>query len=749
MSILGNRVQRREDPALLTGGGRFVNDDELPDAAVVRYITSPVAHAVIEAIDIDDAQAAPGVLAVVTGADLGLTDQGPVNPMLPATMPRPLLARDRVRYVGEPVVAVVAETTAQAEDAAELVIVGYDDLDPVVDTETARLDEIVVHDEAGTNVAFQLELGDEPAFADCEVVVRREIVNPRVAPAPVEPHVAAAWWDDDRLVVRAASQGVHPVRDLLAEVYDLSPDRVRVIGADVGGGFGAKARPPAEVIVLGELARRVGRPVRWFPDRSADMVTMGHGRAQHQYVEIGGRHDGRITAYRLTVRQDAGAYPAMGALLPYMTRMMLTGCYDVTDVAYRSDSVITNTTPVGAYRGAGRPEAAAAIERAVDLFAAEVGLDPAEVRRTNLLRPEAFPYQAPSGVTYDVGDYGAALDLVLDAAGYDELRAEQTRRRDDGDRLLLGVGLASYVEITALGGGGEHGSIELLDDGRFRILTGSSPYGQGHHTTWAMLAAERLGVPIDQIEVVHGDTDVVPTGGITGGSRSVQIAGSAVVDATTKLVELARQQAAAGLEAAVDDVVLDTTTGRFHVAGTPSVWVGWDRLAARVEVPLSAESDWSAEGPTFPFGAHVAVVEVDVDTGGVRLRRLVAVDDAGTIINPLIADGQVHGGLAQGAAQALYEEFRYDDDGNPITANLADYAAISAAELPFFERIPMETPTPMNVLGAKGIGESGTIGATPAVQNAVVDALAHLGVRHIDMPCTPERVWRAMRTASG
>lgn len=748
MSILGNRVQRREDPALLRGDGRFVNGDDLPDAAVVRYVTSPVAHALLESIELEEARSAPGVLAVVSAAELGLADQGPVNPMLPTTMPRPLLARDRVRYVGEPIVAVVAETEAEAEDAAELVIVDYDFLDPVVEAADARRDDIVLHDEAGTNTAFHLELGEDPEFADCEVVVRQEVLNPRVAPAPIEPHVAAAWWEDDRLVLRAASQGVHPVRDVLAEVYELEHDQVRVIGADVGGGFGAKARPPAEVIVLGELSRRVGRPVRWFPDRSADMVGMGHGRAQHQRVEIGGSRDGRITAYRLTVLQDSGAYPSMGALLPFMTRMMLTGCYDLTDVAYRSDSVVTNTTPVGAYRGAGRPEAAAAIERAVDLFAAEVGLDPATVRRKNLLRSDAFPYQTPSGVTYDIGDYVGALDLLLEAANYEELRAEQGRRRAEGERLLLGLGLASYVEITALSGGSEYGSIELLDDGRFRIVTGSSPYGQGHYTTWAMLAAERLGVPMDRIEVVHGDTDVVPTGGITGGSRSVQIAGSAVVDATTKLVEAARERAADGLEAAVEDVVLDTTTGRFHVVGAPSVWVGWDRLAANVDIPLAGVSDWSADGPTFPFGAHLAVVEVDVDTGGVRLRRLVAVDDAGTIINPLIADGQVHGGLAQGAAQALLEEFRYDEDGNPITTNLADYAAISAAELPSFERIPMETPTPMNALGAKGIGESGTIGATPAVQNAVVDALAHLGIRHIDMPCTPERVWQAIRSAT-
>jgi carbon-monoxide dehydrogenase large subunit len=436
----------------------------------------------------------------------------------------------------------------------------------------------------------------------------------------------------------------------------------------------------------------------------------------------------------------------MSAFLPVMTRMMATGVYDIpnVDVAWRS--VLTTTTPNTSYRGAGRPEAAAALERIVDVYAAEIGADPAELRRRNYIAPDAFPFTTPVGTTYDVGDYGASLEMVLEAAGYDDLRAEQARRREAGERRLLGIGLATYVEVTGPGGGSEFGSVELLADGRFRLVTGSTPYGQGHVTTWAMLAADRLGVPMERIEVVHGDTDVVPSGSITGGSRSVQIAGSAVADASERLVEAAREVAAELLEASAADVVLDTERGEFHVAGTPSIGVGWERLGAeRASEPLAGIAELTQEGSTFPFGTHLAVVEVDADTGAVELVRFVAVDDAGTIINPLLAHGQVHGGIAQGVAQALVEEVRFDEDGNPQTASFADYGVISSAELPSFEVLTMETPTPLNPLGAKGIGESGSIGSTPAVQNAVVDALAHIGVRHVDIPCTAERVWRALQ----
>jgi aerobic carbon-monoxide dehydrogenase large subunit len=407
--------------------------------------------------------------------------------------------------------------------------------------------------------------------------------------------------------------------------------------------------------------------------------------------------------------------------------------------------------PVGAYRGAGRPEAAAAIERAMDLFAGEIGMDPAEVRRRNLIPPDAFPFTTPMGTTYDSGRYAHALDLVLAAAGYEKLRAEQARRRQSGETKLLGIGLSVYVEITALDGGSEYGRVEVLPSGRVRALTGTSPHGQGHETAWAMLISERMGVPLDQIEVIHGDTDLVPSGGITGGSRSAQLGGTNIWQAAGAVVEQARALAATLLEADPADVVLDTATGRFHVVGTPSISRGWAEMAAAAEAEgetLAGEGDFNQAGGTFPSGAHLAVVEVDRETGKVSLIRMIAADDAGRILNPLLAEGQVHGGLAQGAAQALLEEFVFDAEGNPLTSNFADYAFISAAELPSFETIHVETPTPLNELGAKGIGESGTIGSTPAVHNAVVDALAHLGVRHVPMPATPERVWRAINQAA-
>ena len=752
MSILGNRVLRTEDPKFLTAGGDYVADVELPPGEVQHvFVRATMAHARIESIDVDEARSAPGVIDVVTADDLDVDPMPPAFGMINAAMAQPYLARDVVRYVGEPVVAILAETTAQALDAAELVFVDLDPLPSLVDSAESNGSDNLLFPDAGTNVAMAMPSSAPASFDDCEVVVRQRIVNQRVAAGPIEPRVAAAYWGDDgRLVHYASCQGAHPVRDAICAGLGLETEQVRVISPDVGGGFGAKGRTYPEEVLVGWMSRRVGRPVRWVETRSENMVGMGHGRAQIQEVEIGGRRDGTITAYRLHVVQDAGAYPGMGAVLPWMTRTMLTGVYSFTNAEFSSESVVTNTTPTTAYRGAGRPEAAAAIERAVDLFAAEIGMVPAEVRLRNLLAPEQFPYTTPMGTNYDSGDYAGALRKVLDAAGYESLRAEQARRREANDPVQLGIGLSVYVEITGGGGGGEYGSVELLPDGKVLAKTGSSPYGQGHHTAWAMLVADRLGLSIDDVTVVHGDTDLVPTGGLTGGSRSVQIAGSSIREAAGHLSDLAREKAADMLEAAVDDVVHDTEGRAFHVVGTPARAVSWAEVAAAAAAdanPLIGLSEFSQGGATFPFGAHLAVVEVDTETGQVVLRRLVACDDAGTILNPLLAEGQVHGGLAQGAAQALLEEVRYDEYGTPLTANFADYAIVSATELPAFERITQETATHLNPLGAKGIGESGTIGATPAVHNAVCDAIRPFGVDHVDMPCTAEKVWRAINAA--
>ena len=759
-SILGNRVVRKEDPKFLTSGGRYLDDlndvPELDGAAHVAYVRSAVAHGTITSIDVSDATSMPGVVGVFTAADLDLQPvPSPYNP----TVAKTLLASDRVRYVGEPIAAVVAETREQAVDAAEAVLVDYDQLDVLIDPEAALAATTLLYDGAGSNVVFDTtalgmpDVTGDDFFADCEVTVSGRFVNQRVAPCPLEVRGSAAAWIDGRLNQWVSTQHAQGIKDPIVAANGVEADVVRILTPDVGGGFGAKISTYPEEMVLGPIAKRLDRPVRWQETRSESMMALGHGRAQVQNVTIGGSRDGTVTHYRLHVVQDSGAYCDMGAILaPFMTRPMSSGVYAIANIECRTTSVVTNTTPTTAYRGAGRPEATAAIERAMDMFAAEIGMDPAAVRRKNLIAPFAEPHTTTIGQTYDVGNYAGALDKVLEAAGYDALRAEQARRRESGDPVQLGIGVSTYVEIT---GGvppmGEAAKIEIQDDGRAVVYTGTSPHGQGHDTSWSMIASEQTGIPIDRIELVWGDTDLVPAGGGTMGSRSLQQGGAAVDKAAAELVDMAKSLAAKALEAAESDVTLDLDAGAFHVAGTPAVsksWADLAQLAATDGEPLMIETRFEAGSPTFPFGAHVAVVEVDTETGRVRHIRHVACDDAGRVINPLILEGQVHGGVAQGAAQALLEEVRYDDDGNPITSNLADYGMISAAELPSFEVIHMETPTPVNPLGAKGIGESGTIGSTPAVQSAVVDAVSHLGVRHIDMPATAERVWQAIQSST-
>jgi carbon-monoxide dehydrogenase large subunit len=753
---LGTRVLRVEDPKFLTSGGVYVDDlrdPRLDGAGHVTYVRSVVAHATFT-VDTSAAAGAPGVLGVFTAADFADLDLPPL-PMgfLPPTMPRPWLATDVVRYVGEPVAAIVTESRYDGEDAAELVSVDYEQLTAVVDPRDAARDETLLFPAAGGNTVLSFELG-EPAglFDGCEVVLRQDIHNQRVAPAPLEVRSSACAWESadggGRLTFWASTQNPHDARNVIAQALGIEQDRVHFIAPDVGGGFGAKFGVSNEDLVIAVLSQRLNRPMRWTESRTENLLSMGHGRAQHQTVEIGGTRDGTVQAYSLTVLQDSGAYPHFGAVLPFMTQTMATGVYDISKVAVRTRSVVTNTSSVVAYRGAGRPEATAAIERAIDLYATEIGMDPADVRRKNLLPPEVFPFTTPAGAVYDSGEYAKALDAVLDAADYPALRAEQQRRRAAGERSLLGIGLSSYVEITAgPEAGSEFARINVRPDGTAIVYTGTSPHGQGHATSFAMLASDELGIPVERITVVHGDTDLVARGGGTGGSRSLQLGGAAVHQGALEAVEKARESAADLFEAAPGDIVLDKGRGGFHVAGSPDEVRSWAEVAASVDADqgLIVDTDFNAAGATFPFGAHLAVVEVDADTGQTRLVRIVTVDDAGPVINPVIVEGQRHGGIAQGASQALFEEVLYDEDGNPQSTNFADYAFPSAAELPDFELLPMETRSPMNPLGVKGIGEAGTIGATPAVQNAVVDAVAHLGVRHIDMPTTSERVWRAVQ----
>jgi len=762
VSILGNRVLRKEDPKFLTVGGTYVDDIALPGAAYVTYVRSTVPHALIRGIEVSAAKAAPGVIEVVVGADVDLEPLAPPMAMINPAMTRPLLATDRVRFVGEPVAAIVSEARYQGADAAELVVVDYEPLPVLLDLEASRRGDVLLFPGLENNVSLEMAFGrDESLFDDCPVVVRQTIVNQRVAPCPLEPRAAAAQWGDDgRLTFWVSTQVPHGNHKELAAKFGMDPGQVRLIAPDVGGGFGSKIGGYPEEILVAWLARRAGRPLKWAETRSESMLGLVHGRAQVQHAELGGRRDGTFVAYRLTVTQDSGAYPNMGALLPFLTRTMVSGVYEIPKVEFNSVSLVTNTTPLGAYRGAGRPEATAAIERIVDVFAAEIGMDPIEVRRKNVVPPDAFPYTTKVGTVYDSGDYGRALDLAAEAAGYAKLRREQARRRKRGDVCQLGIGVSVYVEITGGAAPNEFAAIEVLLSGRAVVRTGTSPHGQGHATAWAMLASARTGIPIEMIDVVYGDTDLVPRGEGTMASRSLQQGGMAVDQAAVLLVDKARQLAADLLEANPDDVVLDQVAGAFHVTGTPAVNKTWAELAAAAstrsaatpgglpaESGLSAETDFRAPGPSYPFGCHIVVVEVDTETGQVSVKRVIAVDDAGRLLNPMLAEGQVHGGLAQGIAQALMEEFRYDEDGNPQTTNLADYTFVSAAELPSFETVHMETPSPVNELGAKGIGESGTIGSTPAAQNAVIDALAHLGVRHIDMPTTPERVWRALAEA--
>lgn len=776
-SILGTRVLRTEDPGFLTTGAVYTDDlvdDRLAGAVHATFVRSPVAHARIGSVDVAGAMEMPGVVAVLTADDLGAPEQRPMMPAYPAAMHQPLLARDVVRYVGEPVAVVLTEEHHQGEDAAELVAVDYEPLPVVVDPRAALTGEVLLFPDAGTNICFsdpvaaaRAAAGEDlaaaedatddgaaaaaDAFADCELVVSQEVLNQRVAVAPLEVRAAAAAWDEDgRLTIWLPNQGAQGSKRSVRGMLGLDDAHVRVITPDVGGAFGGKFGADVEHGVVALAARHVGRPARWVETRSENMVAMTHGRAQVQTVTIGGDRDGRIRAYRLHVLQDSGAYPKFGALLPSLTLLMAPGVYDIPVLETSFQSVVTNTTPVGAYRGAGRPEATAAIERAVDLFAAELGMDPADVRRRNLIPAFTEPHMSRGGALYDSGDYQAALDTVLEAADYPALRAEQAARRERGDVRQLGIGLSVYVEIT--GGGSEAGAprenalVEVHPDGSATILTGTSPHGQGHSTVWAMLASDELGIPVDRITVRWGDTDLVPQGGGTGGSRSLQQGGAAVQQATGELIDLARQRAAEELEVDPADLVVDRDIAGLRVAGVPGTAISFAALAEKER--LFVRSVFTAPGATYPFGAHVAVAEVDVESGKAELVRLVALDDAGVIMNPLIAEGQRHGGLAQGAAQALLEEVLYDADGNPTTSTFADYPIVSATELPTFELVTSETPTSYNPLGAKGIGEAGTIGATPAVQNAVIDAVAHLGVRHIDMPTTPMRVWRGIQAAA-
>ncbi|MBC3192913.1 xanthine dehydrogenase family protein molybdopterin-binding subunit [Pseudonocardia sp. C8] len=751
-SILGTSVRRVEDADLVTGASTYVGNLRLDGLAHVVFVRSPLAHARITGIETGEAASAPGVLAVYTAADLDLPAHHGLMVLNP-DLPRPPLATDRVRFSGEAVAMVVAETRAAAVDAAELVEVDYDPLPAVTDPEEALAygAELQFPDH-GSNLAAGLRGQGDP-LDGAEVVVRARMENQRVAAVPLEGNaiVADPTTEDFGLTLHVSTQMPHGFHAQMCEVLGLDPGTVRVIAPHVGGGFGAKAGVLAEHTATVGAARALGRPLAWVDTRSENLVSMPHGRGQVGYYELGLTRDGRMTGLRARVIGDAGAYAGFGGALPlYMTYLMAPGVYDIPAVRFDAASALTNTTPMGAFRGAGRPEAAAHLERLVDVAAAELGIDPVELRRRNLLPPESFPHTTATGAAYDAGDYDLPLREALHRVGYDELRAEQARRRAAGDPVRLGIGVSVYVEVTAGGGGGEYGSVTVHEDGTATVSAGTSAHGQGHATSFSMLVSDRLGIPLEKITYVQSDTARVPRGAGTGGSRSLQLGGTAVSEAAHELYERARKIAATVLEASAEDVTI-TEEGTFGVAGVPSgptvTWTEVHRRAAATGEDLHVGLDSEQSGATYPFGAHVSVVEVDTETGRVTPLRHVAVDDCGRILNPLLVEGQQHGGLAQGIAQALYEHVLFDDEGQPLTSSLAGYTIPTAADLFGFEAATTETPTPLNSLGAKGIGESATIGSTPAVQNAVVDALADLGVRHIDLPCTPERVWRAVAAA--
>ena len=747
---------RTEDPRFIRGEGRYLENIDIPGALRAVFVRSMMPHARLNGVDVAAAMAMPGVVAVYVAADLDLAPQPPAGNVDPS-FSREMLAREVVRFVGEPVAVVVAETFAEAEDAAELVWPDYDPLDAVSDPESAEREGApLLWPESGSNVVHRFEhQWDEDPLAGADVVARGRFVNQRLAPASMETNgIAVIPEDGGGLTVWVSSQVPFDVRTDVAEAVGLDKALVRTIAPDVGGGFGAKLYTYPEYLVVAKAVMALGRPVRWTETRSENLVNMTHGRAQVQTVEIGAMRDGTVTGIRVEILADMGAYP-IGGYLPTTTQEMLSGVYRFPVAACRGRSVVTNTTPVNAYRGAGRPEATACIERAIDLVAAELGMDPVAVRRKNLIPSDVFPYTTSSGTTYDTGDYSLSLDTALELADYTGLRREQADRRARGDHVTLGIGVCTYVEITAFAST-EFASVEVHPDGTVTVVTGVSPQGQGHETAMAQIAAGILDVPFEAVRVVHSDTGLVTRGAGTWGSRSLQVGGSAVVERAEAVVERARVLAAHLLE--VDQADLVPADGGFAPAGAPDRRLSWSELAAAASdlstVPegmgtgLRSEGSFRETDSTFPFGAHVAVVEVDTQTGEVDLVRHIAVDDCGRILNPMLVQGQVHGGLGQGIAQALFEEVLFDESSNPITGTFSTYLFPAATEFPRFATANTETPTPLNPLGAKGIGESAAIGSTPAIQNAAVDALAHLGIRHMDLPVSPTRVMAALRNVS-
>ena len=780
MSVLGTRVLRREDPVLLTGEARFVDDLRVAGAVHLKVVRSPFAHARIRSIDTDAARAMPGVVAVYSGGDLRADWQTPLPCAWPVTpdMKNPEhwpLAVDEVHFAGEGVAVVVAETPEAARDAMEAVVVDYEELPAVLDVESAAADGALVHADLGTNTSYVWTLEPDPdaverAFADASHTVHQRYVQQRLIPMAMEPRgvciVPEPYGGD--VTVYSSTQIPHILKIQLAIILGVAEHRVRVVAPSVGGGFGSKLNVYAEEVLALGIALRLLRPVRWTEERTEATQATIHGRGMVQEIELAADPDGRVTAVRVRLLADMGAYLQLVTPgIPLLGAFVYHGTYDIPAYSFSCTGVFTNRTPTDAYRGAGRPEATYAIERAIDELARVVGIDPVEIRRRNFIAADRFPFTTSAGLLYDSGNYAAALDRALELLDYEGVRAEQAARRARGDTKHLGVGISTYVEMCGLApsrllgqlafgaGGWEHATVRVLPTGKVEVVSGTSPHGQGHETSWSMIAADRLGLPQGDIEVLHSDTAISHLGLDTYGSRSLSVGGMAIYNACDKVVEKARTIAAHEMEVAPDD--LEFSEGTFRVIGTPSRAFSLQEAAFAaftahnlpegVEPNLTSDASYDPTNFTFPFGAHIAVVEVDEETGLVEIERFVAVDDCGVQINPLIVEGQIQGGVLQGIAQALWEEARYDERGTLRTASLADYLVPSAVEAPTLEMDSTVTPSPTTAMGVKGIGEAGTIGSTPAVMNAVIDALRPLGVSDIDMPASPQHVWAALREA--
>ena len=768
MSIVGAKVIRKEDPNLLTGRGQFVDDIQLTGTTHMAFVRSTEAHALIRGIDVSAALECEGVIGAWTAADLEL----PPLPGVPG-LERPALAIDKVRFVGEAVAVVVAENKYAAADGTELVIVDYEPLGAVTNIEEATAENApLLYDELGSNTVAEVPTEDDhqAIFDAAPHTETIKLINNRCTAAPIETNACLADYGPAGLTVWASFQAPHHLRNRISAWLDIPQDQCRVITPDVGGGFGQKINFTPEFFVAPVLSKILNRPVKYSQTRSEAMTSMYHGRAQEQEVSVAFDNDGKIQALKVFASQDMGGYAdGTGMGMPVLTTAMSAGCYVIPNVSIAWRNVLTNTTPIAAYRGAGRPEATYLIERAMDHIAYKLDMDPTEVRRRNYIPKDSFPYPTHSELAvYDSGNFEGALDELLNIMDYQSLREEQAANREDPEKPLLGIGFSSWLEIAGFGppgsleGFGHLGSwesvqIRIQPDGSAIIYTGASPHGQGTVTTFAQIASEYLGIDYEKISVRHGDTATIPQGIGTMGSRQVAVGGEGVKNASLKIVENAKSIAAHKLEANPEDI--EVADGSLFVKGTPSKNLTWAEVATfsfqRLELPEdmdpgSLDTTILQEVPnfSFPSGAYACVIEIDRQTGDARIRDMYLVDDCGTVINPLLAEGQVHGGVAQGIAQALYEEFSYDENGQPTTATFIDYLMPGAPDLPSYISGRINTPNPNNSLGAKGIGESGSVGTPPAVMNAVVDAVRHLGVTHIDMPATPQKLWEILQGGS-